>query len=193
MEQGRRAPIPHQRNGFDEIRITTVPRYKCSNASGNEWRTSYSITFMKKGEPILQDSIDGMECLRTESYVYDSNEIPRVDVVYINDLFNKKCDIGTLLELSIGKGDLCDQVGCSDTSTVIYKLKYRYIDDGNYSLKKIDPYIEDKRPLIRKFCDRHSIRGDCGFEDSDDNYEIIKGNPVEPLKKDVSVSTTMFV
>lgn len=182
-EEGeRRALSPHQDYGYDEIRINILPRYKTSNASGDEWRTGYSLTFMRKGESILRELTHGIDSLRLGDECWGN-------VVLLKDLFIEKCNQNKLSELMIGKGDICDQVGCSQKSTVTYKLKYLYDNDGT----KKDPYIDDKRPLIRKFCNRHSTRGDCGLEDADINYEIMNGNLIQPLKEDISVSKQLFL
>lgn len=186
IEEERRAYLPDiscQNYGYDEIRITVKPRYKTSNASGDEWRTRNTFTFMRKGEILYE--MDGfvIDSLRVgDSSMWE-------EVVYIKDMFKESYDPQKFSELMIGKDNICDQIGCSEQSMVTYKLKYLYKNDG----EKIDPYKNDKRPLIRKFCDRHSTRGDCGYEDSDDNYEIIHGNRIPPLKEDISKSGQIFM
>ncbi len=168
---------------YDEIRINAKPRYKTSNGSGDEWRTGFTYTFMNKGEIILTFDVNEIDslCFGNKSF-YE-------EVVFIKDMFRKLYDENKLRELMIKTGNLCDQIGCLQPSTVTYKLKYLYFLDG----EKVDPYINDKCPLIRKFCDRHSTRGDCDYEDSDSNYEIIHGNRIPPLKEDMSESGKIFL
>ena len=38
----------HDDEWYDEVRITTVPRYKTSSLSGDEWRTSARIQILRK-------------------------------------------------------------------------------------------------------------------------------------------------
>jgi len=168
--------------GFDEIRITIKPRYKTSSASGDEWRIGHRYTFMKNGVILIKNDSEGISNLRV-------GEKKEGNKIFIKDMFKKIYDSNKFSELLIGKDNICDQLGCSNQSTITLKLKYLYDDSG----EKTDPYINDKRPLIRKFCDRHSERGDCGYEDSDENYEIIHGNIIPPLKEDISKSHQIFL
>jgi len=39
-------------NSFDEIRIRTIPRYKTSGLSGDEWRISMVTEFLRKGKVV---------------------------------------------------------------------------------------------------------------------------------------------
>ncbi len=180
-----------------ELQIITVPRFKCSEASGNEWRISHDLKIINDGidskrDDIGYDTIDNVLSSISE-YEHNNNDDNKISDEHLH-----------------GKGNLCDQEGCSDESNVTYKLKNTWvyedesnIDDGKWiscdgfkvrnrstsGWVKIDPYSEeDKRPLIRKFCDRHSTRGNVGQEDKDENYEILNGNgPVEPLYDDKAI------
>ena len=43
----------HDDEWYDEIRVTTVPRFKTSGLSGDEWRRSAKVTFLRKGIVLL--------------------------------------------------------------------------------------------------------------------------------------------
>jgi hypothetical protein len=43
--------------GFDEIRLITVPRYKQSGMSGDEWRISVKAQYFRKGELKFEENI----------------------------------------------------------------------------------------------------------------------------------------
>jgi len=131
--------------GFDEIRIITVPRYKESGLSGDEWRISASIQVFRKGNLIHEQGYRNVETAAK----------------YLPALLGELNDEGKAYYA--GEGNLCDQEGCCTPATVTYRLKARYCRDGH----KSDPLGID----IRKFCDRHKTRGDCGLDDADDNYE----------------------
>src|SRR3990167_5217124 len=124
---------------FDEFRIVTVPRYKTSELSGNEWRISHKMQLLRKG-----------------IVVYESTDrdilIPIRDMV--DKLEEKAHDRGNVF----GESYFCDQEGCSSKSDDTKKL----LDTD----KK-----EENTIFIRRFCKYHSKRGDCGIEDSDDNYQ----------------------
>ena len=130
---------------IDEIRIVTVPRWKESELSGDEWRISARVEFYRKGQLLGERSSRDVETAARflDWYVTHFRED------------------GEITEAKID--DLCDQEGCSAPATVTYRLKKRYCNQGHAS----EPYgIE-----FRRFCERHRMRGDCGLEDSDTNYE----------------------
>lgn len=135
---------------FDEVRIVTVPRYKQSELSGDEWRISASIQFFRKGK-LIEES--GCSCVESAVHLVGAR-------------FIEACDNGK--GYFAGEGNICDQEGCSETATVTYKVKREFSRDNPHEWNK---------PLdgltIRKFCDKHKRRGDSSFDDSDKNYEQI--------------------
>lgn len=133
---------------FDEIRITTVPRYKESEMSGDEWRISAKVEFFRKG------------VLRHTSGASNVNYA----VQLLNAELIKQSEGGT--GYYGGEENFCDQEGCAATATVTYQLKKQYCQAGHSS----DSYS----PMIRMFCDRHKTRGDCGLEDADSNYTQVE-------------------
>jgi len=167
LQKQRRAEKPDAQ-GFDEVRIITVPRYKSSGLSGDEWRISGVCQLFRKGKVIHEFGMANVEnCAKA---------LP-AEIM-------KAHDEGKFY--FAGEYNICDQEGCSDKATVIYRLKKKFCNESY-----IHPAIEYKREEspIRMFCERHSKRGDCGLEDSDDNYEIVLGYVAEPRPEDVKVST----
>lgn len=130
--------------GFDEVRIVTVPRYKQSGLSGDEWRISASIQLWRKGKLIHERSVRNVEigCAFASATLYEAQD-------------DGKAHFG-------GDGIHCDQEGCADAATVRYRKKAYYCRNGH----KTEPF----RPTYRHFCDVHKKRGDCGMDDADDNY-----------------------
>lgn len=140
----RRALKPDAQ-GFDRVVIETVPRYKTSGLSGDEWRISANIRVFRKGRLIAERGARNIETAAAF--------LP-----------------GWLLELNddgkafyAGEDNICDQEGCCADATVTYRLKARYCRDGHKS--------ELASNEIRKFCDAHKRRGDCGLDDADLNYD----------------------
>ena len=43
--------------GFDEVRLVTVPRYKTSELSGDEWRISICAEYFRNGELKFRETI----------------------------------------------------------------------------------------------------------------------------------------
>ena len=132
---------------FDEVRITTVPRYKTSGLSGDEWRISAQIEFMRNGEvfhtEIMQDVAHACYALGW--------------------LHMEACSQGKAF--FAGEGLFCDQEGCSAPALLSEKhLKKDYCRQCG-----TDSGREPK--CYRRFCSKHQRRGDCGLNDADANYE----------------------
>lgn len=134
--------------GFDEVRIVTVPRWKESELSGDEWRISASIQLYRKGILIHERGVRNVEmgCVFAAATYYEAQDDGKAYFA--------------------GNGILCDQEGCSAGATVRYKVRLNYCRDGHPS--------EPTRPTYRHFCERHKTRGDCGLEDSDRNYVTVE-------------------
>jgi len=134
---------------FDEVHIITVPRYKESWASGNEWRISACLQLKLKGKVMLERNFRRVE-----------------DAVVALPYLHRFKGAGSY----ITEDDTCDQESCAEPASVVYRLKAEFDDNGH----KTDPYQFFKGPLIRKFCSLHKGRGDCGLEDAKRNYELVE-------------------
>ena len=138
--------------GVDKIMIDVIPRYKTSELSGDEWRISARIQFYKKGEMIYETSL---------RYIHDAAQF--LPWILNAELPEKAC--GRLHSVPEG---VCNQPGCSNRSTVTYRLKCTYSAQGEGPLPENETF-----EYCRSFCDAHKTRGDCGLEDADMNYEQI--------------------
>lgn len=146
-EPVRRATRPDAQ-AFDEVRIVTIPRYKQSGMSGDEWRISAEVQFWRKG--ILRYSVQ------------HGNIETACGCVYF-DLM-KAVDDGKAY--FAGEDNFCDQEGCLREAVISVQLKQCFCPEGH----RTDPI----RTTIRKFCEQHKVRGDCGLEDADNNYVKIQ-------------------
>lgn len=149
---------------FDQVQIVVVPRYKTSGLSGDEWRISAQIRLIRNDRVIHTENLSDMATA----------------VQFLPAVWRRAID--DALGFFGGEGDICDQEGCYEKATVTYRLKQTYCD----ACGKPEPYY--KGDDIRKFCARHSIRGDCGIEDADRNYELIEGVISPPRDEDESPS-----
>lgn len=140
-------------NGFDEIRIRTVPRYKQSGLSGDEWRISMITEFYRKGV-IVHETQSGGSIEAAAGLLYGR-------LIQAQDN-----GIGYFA----GDGIHCDQEGCSEKATGLFKLIKHYCVGGGNCGQEKKAYGDS----YRCFCDRHKRRGDCDLEDNDKNYEFIK-------------------
>ena len=137
---------------FDKITIDTVPRWKESELSGDEYRFSYVIKAWRKGEVLIERGFSKLDwALKALSYViYISDDPDKVDG-----------------EAYARTQSLCDQPGCDGEPSVWYKRLKRYTPWGE-ELADRPGYNE-----YRQFCAIHKHRGDCALYDADANYELI--------------------
>ena len=84
-----------------------------------------------------------------------------------------------------GEEDFCDQEGCSEKAKVVYRAKYKWCNEQSHH-EKIE--LKAEEAPIRMFCERHSMRGDCGMYDADDNYELLEGAIISPKSEDIKES-----
>lgn len=130
---------------FDEIRIVTVPRYKTSGLSGDEWRIHAAVQFYRKGQLIFEEGCRDTKTAAGLLYAF-----------YVHACDDGKGYFG-------GDGITCDQEGCYAPVTVRYRRIFSYCERGH----KADV---SEVSLYRHFCDKHKQRGDCGLDDADSNY-----------------------
>lgn len=147
MDKKRRSLRPDAQ-AFDEIRIITVPRFKESDMSGSEWRISATVEFLRNGE--VKHVSDGWANIETAAK-------------FLAFLHAQACDLGDAF--FAGEGEFCDQEGCKEKFTRVYRVKQHYCQEAHASTPLSDEF--------RCFCDRHADRGDQSFDDSNDNYEEV--------------------
>jgi len=136
----------------DEIVIRTVPRWKTSGMSGDEWRVSGRVTIKRKGHTILETSFQKI-----------GSAVAMLPGLLLTLL---EQDQVTRLPDAVDHA-LCFQPGCDKPAVSIYRLKYDYCQRG----QKHDVH----RDTRLAFCQAHLQRGDCGLKDADDNYEVVSG------------------
>jgi hypothetical protein len=141
---------------YDEIRISVVPRYKTSGMSGDEWRTSSKIEIFRKGVLLKERSFGKMH--------YAADFLPAVLHELADEGFT-----GSHEQFQ----RLCFQPGCKEEGVVEYKLKDEFYP--TYGDKM--PKREWRKDVRRRFCEKHALRGDCGLEDADRNYELVSAPP----------------
>lgn len=138
---------------FDEVKFKVVPRYKTSGLSGDEWRISIEVEFWRNGK-LKHTEWAGHDMQSAMGRAYH--------------LLGQAQDEGKAY--FAGEENFCDQEGCKKEATVRYEKIASYCREGH----KTTPHYKE----IRKFCNEHKTRGDCGLDDSDSNYKL-----VPPLKE----------
>ena len=137
---------------YDRIEFKVVPRYKTSDLSGDEWRQHVEVTCYFKGEPVLSFGVRDMAialALTPGKLITESNN-------GIQDAVIKREHDGA-----------CDQPSCEKQSVGRFLIKEEFSERGH----KLDKADSHGLRYYRQFCKTHLRRGDCGREDSDDNYE----------------------
>ena len=165
----------HFKEHFPEaktFRIHHKLRYKTSDASGDEWRTSLVLLVDEK---------------EYQGHIPENNgditwEFGQLNKGYFKDV--------VIPEYIPGRFDIyCDQIGCTErvddkignNKRSIYKLKQGYKIG---CAEKIDLHWGYDTPPVRVFCSLHSGRGDCGREDADNNYDVIERAPFDQKVQD---------
>lgn len=136
---------------IDELHFRTVPRFKTSGLSGDEWRHSIEVTAYRKGRVIGERAFNRL-----------SDALTHVPAWLYNDLTSPIADPKMT-------HDLCDQPGCAEPWTVMYRIVRR----GCGRCGARDRYAGDD--YVRAFCERHAHRGDSDLDDMDDNYQPLDG------------------
>ena len=139
---------------YDEVRLTTVPRYKTSELSGDEWRHSARVELMYKENVLYARSFTDMK-YATAWLAWG---------VLDDDVSHEALKVYHALPK-----DYCDQPGCASKYDVKYQVKVCYHPDGSTMAR------QPSKPKTQQFCKRHAERGNCSREDNDDNYLLIEG------------------
>lgn len=171
---------PPDRQAYDEVRIVTVPRYKTSELSGDEWRISANVELLYKGKVMYTEYFHTVEdAMRNMPFAIEraSEYRARNWSSSSEDEERNRCE------------SLCDQEGCKEPASVTYKLRLGYCGQCGHG--------RDTSPVwpggtFRRFCQRHAIRGDCGREDADRNYECTAGTVTQPTVQSQDVSPAVF-
>lgn len=135
---------------FDEITIKTVPRYKTSELTGDQWRISATVEFLRNG--VVVHSFRAGD-VKTAAIMVGTEYLLAVDKAKGH---------------FAGEGDFCDQEGCKLKATHCYRRIKKHCTT---CAKEECPGLG---PDYRFFCDRHSTRGDSGIDDADKNYELVR-------------------
>ena len=153
--QGQHRPL-QDAAWYDEVRIGTVPRFKTSAMSGDEWRTSAVAQFLRKGEIVASErfsDVRGAVSWLPWGDLSASETVDFPDIEYF-----------------------CAQPPCPELADTFYRIKTLYYRDGSKA--------EQQYPCWRGFCFRHSERGDSNMEDRAGNYEWFAGDKPSRGTKD---------
>jgi len=146
---------------IDEIKIVTVPRYKTSGMSGDEWRFSAKVQLWRKGHLMFERSFSKLH--------YAIDFLPAIQHEYADQGRADKDADGNPIDFD----RYCFNPGCKADGIVEYEL----IDEYYPRIGKKEEKRSWRGSVRRRFCEEHARRGDCGLEDSDRNYVLISAPP----------------
>jgi len=138
----------------DEVRLVKRYRYKTSELSGDEWRTSVVVVLLRKGEVVYEG----------RAYRDFSAAISMLGAAWI-EIFEQHINCAELEKRDRGK---CMQPGCAEEASSDYRLKQRWCS-------RCGQAEETDGEELRRFCRQHLRRGDASLEDADKNYEVVSG------------------
>lgn len=153
---------------FDEIRIRTVPRFKTSEVSGDEWRIAAVVELRRKGRTVHCETRRNIE----------------VAAAHLSSIIDEAIDDGKAFYA--GMEGICDQEGCLENATVVYRRKMAVCCQCGSSKPDECGFKNRVERSIRAFCQRHAVRGNASLDDRDDNYELIAGDPKAVDEEDKS-------
>lgn len=180
------------------LRLVTVPRYKTSGLSGDEWRTSGQIQYMTDdGWAPFDRAVMNLEAATMALYpgLYTSHPALHNVVTTSIDFYRKgrleyrSTYDDQVLPLIHAAGHLpwatvlagenviaayewekwCFQPGCPNLAVSTYQIIKEYSRWGDEIPQPLP------EPYHRRFCKRHLQRGNAGLEDADSNYIVIDG------------------
>lgn len=140
---------------YDKVDIYTVPRWKESELSGDEYRISAAADLWYKGNKI-----------KTMTFMDVDTAIRYLDGALVYWQEN-----GEAYD-RVDDSYLCDQESCANIADVKYKRLDAWTNRGDKET------LYDWN-LYRVFCNGHKTRGDCALDDADRNYEQVDFLPNE--------------
>ena len=147
----------------DHAEILTVPRWKTSGLSGDEWRFSYRVVLRRKGWTIHEQDFGTLGYAARWLALHVGDGAAPADFPW-----PKEAPGG-----AYGDGFFCDNPGCDQPAAWRAWLKAEYCARGHKHVSQWTRYY-------RVFCQEHSRRGDCALEDADRNYDF------EPILPDAA-------
>ena len=126
----------------------TIPRFKQSGLSGDEWRIHAEAQFFRKGKLIFSEGCRDVKTACGLAFGW----------------YVRACDDGK--GYFAGDGLTCDQEGCHEPAVVRYERHFDYCTAGHQT-----PVPDTSK--YRHFCEKHRGRGDAAFDDADSNYQAV--------------------
>jgi len=146
-------PRHHDDEWVDEVHITTVPRFKQSGLSGDEWRTSAIVQIQRKGVVLRERSYHSIAI----ALDYIGSIVGFAPASYDREEAGWDSSTGEAL---------CFQPGCSEYATIEVRKIREACRSGHVTSL-------DGREARVRWCEKHKHRGDAGLDDADTNYEPI--------------------
>ena len=200
-------------SGHTVLHGSVVPRYKTSGMSGDEWRIGARLAVKLHGFEVVARGFRDLNTLMTHApgFIYADGRLLSPPSYAAKLVVKRKgislCerDFPSFGDAAMGmfwhvitanegtrgvewnhltdaqERGLCQQVGCAEKPVNVYRLKK--LMEGNDRRCFLEPEY-DFVGRYTWYCARHTTRGDCGFEDADENLELVEGNGVSRQHED---------
>lgn len=166
---------PHEDSGtHDKVTVETIERWKESEMSGDEYRFSYRVTWWRNGMVFDRRSFGSMAYAQARIGMGTPEERDE------EELARRVHSEREMLWTREREAELCAQPACSLFAVAEFRLRKAWCNrcgEGHIS-------TSDQR---RRFCGRHLLRGDCGLDDADANYVVLRTREI-PAALDASES-----
>jgi hypothetical protein len=146
--------VPHPDDEwYDTCVVETIERWKESELSGDEYRFSYMVSFIRKGHILLQRTYGSWKAALAFIPGLSYNDYPAgADSEHEHSVVIDK------------RYAFCFQPGCSELATREFRIIKLYTNRGE------EAHMSEHYDYRFRFCDKHAgHRGDCGLLDSDAN------------------------
>jgi hypothetical protein len=146
--------VPHPDDSwYDTCVIDTIERWKESGLSGDEYRFSYRVSFIRKGQVLLEKSYGSWKAALAFVPGLSYNDYPA-------GADSEHEDSPVIQE----RYSFCFQPGCPELATREFRILKLYTDRGH------EIEMSNQTDYRFRFCEKHAQhRGDCGLLDSDSN------------------------
>jgi hypothetical protein len=150
---------------IDKITVDHIERWKESEMSGDEWRFSWLTTFWRRGVKIHE--VNGY-------HWWTANAEKQAEALAAAKALAAAMFITSELADPYAAIQPCAQPGCVHGAAVSFRFKRIWWNHNESTEHRQGQEVTDyDGRAFTSFCARHRLRGDCGLNDADVNYEVI--------------------
>ena len=152
--------------GYHDLESATKALYPGLFKSHQEWHKMMvaSVDFRAKGKLLYRSTYGEEGEVRALPMLHCVGHLPWAMILAFES--------GCIEPLAL---DVCHQPGCARPSVSVYRLVHLYQGWTRTAAQDTNAQGNVTHNYARAFCRIHLQRGDCGLEDADSNYTLVKG------------------